>query len=106
MDNHGLFVAYGVVFLHGSYYMLWKVKFEPFILTLDAYILLPISYGTQDESNEEAKKIILKGLSNHDVAKVRHCKTAKQIMGKLNILYGRERNQDSKIIEKSHCILE
>jgi len=77
MGNEGRFAGDGVPFLHESDYMIWKVKFEAFLLTLDLDIFIPIEYGTQDEFNEEAKKIILKGLSNHGVAKVRHCKTAK-----------------------------
>jgi len=89
MDIQEEFAADGVPLLHGSDYMLWKVKFVACLLNLDVDIFLSIEYGTQDEINEEAKKIILKGLSNHDVAKVRHYKFAKEIMDKLHSFYGK-----------------
>lgn len=77
MGNQETFVVDGVTLLHGSDYMIWKVKFEASLLTLDVDIFLSIEYGKQHEINEESKKMILNGMSNHDVEKVRHCKTAK-----------------------------
>lgn len=52
MGNQERFVADGVPFIHGSYNMLWKVKFEAYLSTLDVDIFVSIEYGTQDEINE------------------------------------------------------
>lgn len=83
MGNYIIFAAYGVPLLHGPYYVLWKVRFEAYILTLDVNISLSNEYGMHDEFNKEAKNIILNRLSHHDVAKVRHSMTAKEIKDKI-----------------------
>lgn len=73
--------------------MLWKVILETYFISLDLNVLISIEYGTHDEFNEEAKNIILKGLSYHDLAKVRHYWFGKDILDKLHSMYGGEEFQ-------------
>lgn len=72
--------------------MLWKAILEAYFIYFDVNVLISIEYSTQDEFNEEAKNITLKGLL--------------EIMDKLHRMYGREWFQVSDIFEGPHYILK
>lgn len=42
----------------------------------------------KSERNEKGKEVIMKGLSNLDVDKLRHCETTREMLGILQFLYG------------------
>lgn len=83
-----MFVEYGVPFFHGPDYILWRVRLEAYFISLHFNVFISIDYGLQDEFNEEENNIILNGLLDHDVGKVRNYKTTKEIVDKMQNMYG------------------
>lgn len=66
MSNQERLVTYGVSFLHGVDYALWKVRMDGYLMSLDLNIFLSVEYDTHDKYDEESKKIIMKGLLDCD----------------------------------------
>lgn len=83
-----MFVEYGVPFFHVLYYMLWRVRLEAYFIYLHVNVFISIDYGLQDEFNEEEKNIILNDLLDHDIGKVRNYEIVKEILDKLQNMYG------------------
>jgi len=49
--------------------------------------------GEKSEQNEESQNIIMKGLSKSDADKVRHYESEKEVLDKLQCLYGGDRHE-------------
>jgi len=104
MDNRPWLIAKGVQFLYGSghdlWYEMWKVRMVTYLMALDADMWLSILNGEKSEKNEEAQKIIMKGLSKSDVDKVRHCESGKEVLDKLQCLYGGDNHVAQEEVEE------
>ena len=77
----------GVPFLNEIEYVLCKFGMECYLMDVDLDIWLSIECEVK-EYNTKAKKNILKGLSSVDFDKVRHCESTKEMLGKLQCIYG------------------
>lgn len=71
MANQGWLTAEGVPFLNGSEYVLWKIRMEAYLMPLYVDVWCSLLNGEKSDQNEEAKEIIMKGLSKPDVEEVR-----------------------------------
>ena len=49
-------------------------------------------YGERNEFNTKSKEIIMKGLSKLDAKEVRHCDIEKEMLDKLQCMYGKDCN--------------
>lgn len=71
-------------------------------MAIDIDVWLFIKYGEKNEFNIEAKMIIMKGLSKSDVDKVSHCRTIKEILDKLQCLYGGDSREFQEKVEEPY----
>lgn len=63
------------------------MNLDSYFLSVDEDILLSVEYGVKYESNDLVKTIILNSISKFDSMHVKHCETAKEMLGKLQNLY-------------------
>jgi len=91
MANQDWLIAKGVPLLNGSDYEISKIIIESYLMVVNEDIWLFVIYGERNELNIEANEIIMKGLSKPDVDKMRHCELAKEMLDRLQCLYGGER---------------
>jgi len=60
---------------------------ESYLMVLVVFVWCSIVNGEKNELNEEVERIIMKGISNFDADKIRHCETKKVMLDILQCLY-------------------
>lgn len=59
--------------------------------------------GEKSDKNEEAQKIIINGISKLDGNKVRHCESTKEVVDKVQCLYGGDSHVAQEKAEDPYC---